>query len=395
MQKTLARICLVLLGTLMATLVVEGGVRLWTLFVRGPALLPYEYGYEELARLEEGGTYLMFDKELGWTIRPSTSVFNGEVTYRSNSLGIRSEREFAPKLESGRIRITAFGDSFTHCDDVDFPDCWSSFLEESWPRAEVINYGVSGFAPDQAYLRYQREGQQFESCAVIIGFMAENVNRLVNRFRPFYQPQTGINLPKPRFTVDGDRLELIPTGVDSLAQLQDRAWVERTLGPGDYWYYPNLLAPHPLDASYVYRAVRSAAYRRYTDQPAFALTDERRLIWSFEHKDEAYQVARAILIDFGNRVKQDGKTPVVVFFPRKTDVVAERQGRDRIYEPLIAELEQAEIAAIDLADPMARETRRVGVDSIIGKHYRPRANRVAGEALARRLPKIVAPTCGA
>jgi hypothetical protein len=104
------------------------------------------------------------------------------------------------------------------------------------PGLEVLNFGVSGYSPDQAWLRYQRDGRAYQPCAVLIGYMIENVNRVVNRFRPFYQPDTGIVLGKPRFQVQSGQLTLLPIPAQQVTDYADPAWVERSLGPNDFWY---------------------------------------------------------------------------------------------------------------------------------------------------------------
>jgi hypothetical protein len=161
-------------------------------------LLPLEYDRAGLERVAAGDTYIAFDERLGWTVARSLERETHSATYRSNGAGMRGDREYELTPPRSGLRLAAFGDSFTHCDDVENRECWTAQLEEQVPGLEVLNFGVSGYAPDQAWLRYQLEGQQYQPCAVLIGFMVENVHRVVNRFRPFYQPETGITLPVGR-----------------------------------------------------------------------------------------------------------------------------------------------------------------------------------------------------
>src|SRR5207249_3786660 len=113
----------------------------------------------------------------------------------------------------GVRRILAYGDSFTHCEDVEIQDCWTSRLEQLLPGTEILNLGVNGYAPDQAWLRYRRDGAAWRPCAVLIGSMVENINRVVNRFRPFYSPTVELPLAKPRFVVEQGRPVLLPIDV--------------------------------------------------------------------------------------------------------------------------------------------------------------------------------------
>ena len=77
----------------------------------------------------------------------------------------------------------------------------------------MLNFGIQASAPDQGWLRYQRDGKPYRSCAVLVGFQVENVNRVVNRYRPFYSPRSGVAFSKPRFVLEGDGLRLLPNPV--------------------------------------------------------------------------------------------------------------------------------------------------------------------------------------
>jgi len=197
------------------------------------SLLPLVYKRDPLRRLATGDTYVRFDQELGWVTNPDTVGHDTRVTYRNNIAGMRADREYPAEARPGIRRLAAFGESFTYCQEVDASDCWTDSLERLWPGTEVLNFGVPGYGPDQAWLRYQRDGGQYESCAVLIGFMVENVNRVVNRFYPFYQPDTGLVASKPRFLLADDSLTLLPSPVSDPGQLEDPAWVESVLGPYD------------------------------------------------------------------------------------------------------------------------------------------------------------------
>jgi hypothetical protein len=68
---------------------------------------------------------------------PNTVHKAMQVTYRRNWAGMRAEREYPPKPPPGVRRLAAFGDSFTHCVEVDVEDCWTAHLEQAWARTDV------------------------------------------------------------------------------------------------------------------------------------------------------------------------------------------------------------------------------------------------------------------
>jgi hypothetical protein len=358
-------------------------------------MLPLPYNHDGLRRLKQADTYLRFDPSLGWTTGPAARVEDKGVVYRSNAAGIRAEREVPPEPPAGVRRLAAFGDSFTHCDDVNYADCWTHELEGAWPGSEVLNFGVPAYGPDQAWLRYQRDGRPYRPCAVLIGYYVGDIERVVNRFRPFYTPETSLMAPKPRFLADGDGLTLLPSPVTSLDQLDDAAWAERALGPHDAYYYPGVFAGSVYDASHLVRLARTAAYRR-----------ERRLLLDNDDKNahappyrsegEAYQVAGRVLIEFARDVERDGATPVVVVFGGKAELASVRD-RDRFYDPLLKWLEREGVPSIDTTDAVLREGRQAGVNPISlvneNSHYLGPANQAAARLLARELPQLTAGTC--
>jgi hypothetical protein len=391
-RKALGKLALVLFGLCLATLLIDMGARLlWP--ERYHRLLPLSYRQADLGRIVEGDAYITFDRELGWAVAPGVERSLGQLVYRSNSAGMRADREYDRAPRPSVQRLAAFGDSFTHCDEVAFEECWTERTESYWPGAEILNFGVPGYSPDQAWLAYQRRADEYQPCAVLIGYMVENINRVVNRFRPFYEPETGITLSKPRFLLEGDRLTLLPNPATSPEQLRDPAWVEQMLGPHDNWYYPGLFDGDLLDTFLPVRVLRSAAYRQHTDVPKYSHRESVRIPWVYEEQGEAYQLAGRILIEFARQVERDGRTPVVLIFGREEDIVAERQRKDRVYEPLVEWLERSDIPVVDLTEVLGREARRGGTSALVDKHYRPHGHEVVAQHLAKELPSLTNRTC--
>ena len=104
--------------------------------------------------IEQKTNYISFSSTLGWSIKENGS----SELYQANSSGVRSNREYAFSPPRGVRRISTFGDSFTHCDDVKNNETWQAIMESYDSNIEVINFGVGGFGLDQAYLRYLEYG---------------------------------------------------------------------------------------------------------------------------------------------------------------------------------------------------------------------------------------------
>jgi hypothetical protein len=85
-----------------------------------------------LSRLLDGESkYIEFDSTLGWTNKVSGEIQSNcsSRTMRTNSSGIRSDREYDLVPPADVIRIAAFGDSFTHCEDVGNTETWEAIME--------------------------------------------------------------------------------------------------------------------------------------------------------------------------------------------------------------------------------------------------------------------------
>ena len=112
-----------ILAVIVVALLIEGAawLGLLALGARGVSYdpisdtLPAAYR-EALVRVIAGTTrYLDYSPELGWTLHPK-----GErpPLYHANAAGLRATHEYAAEPPTGVLRIEAFGESFTHGDEV-------------------------------------------------------------------------------------------------------------------------------------------------------------------------------------------------------------------------------------------------------------------------------------
>jgi hypothetical protein len=359
------------------------------------SLLPFvETRFTEPPVGEPDG-YGRFDAELGWSIGRSAQMIDDGILFQSNDGGFRADREYAIEPPPGVHRVEAFGDSFVHCDEVNYADCWTKRLEQSWPGAEVLDFGIPGGAPDQGWLRYARDGRAYQPCLVLIGFQVENINRVVNRYRPFYAPGSGIALSKPRFVLDGDDLRLLPNPATTITALNDPNWVEQNLGPQDFWYYPGTIAPQMLDDLILTRLTRTALYQQHRRTLIGTVDDQHPNGHAYRSDDERFQVAGRLLIDFARDVATNGALPVVVFFGQKDEVIAGRHKAPKEYQPLLDWLASEQVATIDVTDDLARAASRSGADTLFarGGHYSRQGNAVVAQALASKLPPLARTSC--
>lgn len=96
--------------------------------------------------------FYQYDPRLGWANAPgATGVYSREeFTYKIsiNDLGMRQKPVTKEKMD-GKFRIVALGDSYLWGIGVSDEERISEVLQKELPGVEVLNLGVSGYAPIQ------------------------------------------------------------------------------------------------------------------------------------------------------------------------------------------------------------------------------------------------------
>jgi hypothetical protein len=322
------------------------------------------------AQLADSSSYLVFDPDLGWTIRPN----GNKPQYKANSKGLRATREYDLQPPADRVRVAAFGDSFTHASGVPTRFTWEEKLEALEPGLEVMNFGIPGSDPGQALLRYRREGTQYRPAVVLIGHMSENINRMVNTFRPFYFTRSGLPFSKPRFGLAGGKLVLYENPIKSMGQYREllrapEEWLPR-LGEHDYFYHRNNRRSR-FDFLPSVRFARVIS-DQYFDQPIF-LHDR------YNTRSEAYQVTFRVLDQFYREALGHGSLPVIVLYPQRKDVKLRHAGKPTTYQPLTDELRRGGYRVIDLVDGFQKYDPEAEMADKNFLHYPKAGNQMAAQ----------------
>ena len=106
------------------------------------------------------------------------------ITMRTNSKGVRADRDISYKNTNGIKRIVLLGDSFAMGYGVNLEDTFSSqmqkFLEESGINAEIVNLGVPVFGNAEELILLKEEGLKYQPDLVLLAWhpsdYAENVS---------------------------------------------------------------------------------------------------------------------------------------------------------------------------------------------------------------------------
>ena len=321
--------------------------------------------------------YLAFDPVLGWSIKPNGT----NKLYRANAQGFRAMRNYSLLPQKGIVRISTFGDSFTHGDDVAIENTWQVKLEELITGSEVLNFGVPAYGPGQAYLRYREFGHKFKAHIVLICFMTENIFRSINVFRPFYRTEYAFPLAKPRFTMRNNRLELIPNPMPSLDHYRNLKnspeSTLRLLGEHDL-FFENRYRASIFDISPFVRIAKLTAYEfsLYRSSIVFNSTGV------YDTSTEAFAVVTGILNLFRNEIHKNGAIPVVMVFPQK--ILGEGDSQTKVYEPLLEWLTEQGISYIDAQNAFDKYGKNIPLSHLtVGdwQHYSPTANKMIARYL--------------
>ncbi|MBY0401391.1 SGNH/GDSL hydrolase family protein [Myxococcota bacterium] len=375
-HSSIARFLTVLAGTGIGLGLVEGICRLAvedgahspaTLW--GSPLIP-----KEALDLREAGTpgtnnpYIRIDRKLGWSIVPGGAI-EEPVPYRADASGLRM-LPGAPATPSGAssLRIAAYGDSFTHCDEVAFEDCWTRMVE-SERGARVFNAGVPGYGTDQAYLRYLETKETLAPDVVVLGLMIGDVKRNVNVFRTFLAEWT--TWSKPRFILAGDGIELVNRPTALPTDVPEMIASGHPLLALDWWYDPAEWRRDPMSWSVAYRFVRGRLWRP-RERPGFYAAD-----------GEPVRVTARIVEAFARDVEAAGGRFICLVIPSRPDLGYSDPGP---WQPLIDLILQA---GIEIVDPTLDLQAHVDSPELFAPlgHYARLGNEILARAVVQALAR--------
>jgi hypothetical protein len=197
----LTNAALVLASVVAAFLIVELVARVW-------------YGNFRLvnfpkteASLLKRGFPAQFSTHLGYRPRPGVYTDTPwKTTATIGDHGVRLHGAAAPAVSP---TVLAVGDSFTFGSDVGDGDSWPARLQAA-SGLNVINGGVFGYGIDQAILRGERLAAVFVPDAVILGFIADDVQRA--------ELSVMYGVAKPVFTIGEGGLERLNPVLDPVPQ---------------------------------------------------------------------------------------------------------------------------------------------------------------------------------
>lgn len=253
MHRAGCRIWLTVLTVLVSLIVFEIALRLvW------PAPKPFK---------SKGNLpWLIPSRTLGWVNRPGytgrqTKPGAFDVAIAINSLGVRGpDRGYA--RTPGKKRILVVGDSFSFGHGVEQHDTFCARLEAVLPDTEVINGAIVGIGHDQQLLWLKEEGLKYKPDLVLWAYTSADIPRNTVSFMRTYDPETGIDFGKPRFYLEGGRLEL---GNVPVAEPEEIPWLVIEHAEDRFKerpWYARFAMRHSAAARFIARGIDAIAERR-------------------------------------------------------------------------------------------------------------------------------------
>ena len=316
-------------------------------------------------------SYLVYDDLMGWTIGPNKRSANG--LYYSSWEGIRAPQEGISFARiTNKLRIALVGDSFTFGDDVRYEDSWAYFLQEGLgSKFEVLNFGVSGYGVDQAYLRYEKDVRGWKPNIVIFGLVSDDFERTM-RLYPALSSWVNFPFSKPRFLLRNGNLKalnvppLTPKDTFSRESISELPFLEY-----DRSYKPSQWQFSFVHHSYLARVVMTL-FPRWEDA-------------GDDNSDSALSSVNASILNaFIQSAASERTIPIIVYFAQKAEF-AEVAPTLPIGKKV---LQEAGIAYTDLTPcVMPLKSAERFVDKL--SHYTAEGNARVAQCLLKRINEAV------
>lgn len=288
-------------------------------------------------------------------------------------------------IEYNKSLISAFGDSYTHCSGVKDNETWEECLSMLLQK-NVYNFGVGGYGTDQAYLKFLSIFPKVRTPVVILGLCTENINRIVNVYRPFYYENTGTKLTKPRFILKQDRLLLLSNPVrslDEIISLRNADFLNR-IGQNDFWFnrdrYPEFRFPY-LKILFNKRIWLETIYSRKRNE----INDIRPRPYINLWEDvESTALMFKILESFMANVKDYGAVAIILILPSKSEVIEKfKQKKSSVGEKKILDFcRDFNILVFNSIEALANRANSVSeIETFFKGHVSTKGNQIIAEVL--------------
>jgi hypothetical protein len=316
----------------------------------------------------------VYDAELGWALTDAVradGVDGSKTFYHYEPDGARRLVNFAGQP----CRIHAYGDSFTHCDQVSDGETWQEYLAAHL-QEPVRNYGVGGYSVYQAYrrmLKVEREGPHRAGAVILTIFDDDHFRNLDSwrRLRSGRQTRCGFTLPHLRVNVETGECrerENLLREPEEVYKLCEAEWVWETF------------REDPILALVLAMRAEESDDRRESFEAvatSFGLLSGRMGEGSAAeaarrlHLQAALLATRSVVERVEAFVQQTGKRLMVILAFGRRNMAAALREEPRFDQPLLDFLATRTYPVIDMRNAFREEFRHslLDAETFLGRHY--------------------------
>ena len=338
-------------------------------------LMPYDWnsyssfnlGLYENSKSDDA--FYIGHERLGWTVGNSRKSKDG--LYVSSKNGLRSGEQGEDLFNRPhKSRIALYGDSFMFSEEVGYEQSLQFHMQKMLPpNTQVLSFGVPGYGIDQAVLRYDQEGEKWNSKIVVFAFIRDNLYRSLNIYTGL-KPGWGIPFSKPRLLNNDGNWEVInipnitPENIYTSNSVAGLPEIEHEIE-----YVPYFWKKKPLDWSILFRFLYSI-YPPWNEPGE--TTNEQVML----------QLAGYLSSKFTNLALERNAIPLVVYLPSKSDFVENKSVKK---EQIFEEIKSQNIHIYDATECLL-ETLNTDVLYVEGgTHYSDSGNKVLANCLLQEL----------
>ncbi len=320
---------------------------------------------EESMRLSNGWTW---DAELGWVhcdAFHSNGVDDSKTFYHYESDGARK----VVNCPDAPCRIHAYGNSFTHCDQVNDNETWEEYLAAHL-QEPVRNYGVGGYGVYQAYRRLLKVERDNPADYIILNIWDDDHYRSLDAWRSIRfgrGSQCGFPLPHVRVNVRDGRCEQVENVVgrrEDMEKLRHDEFLFRTFKDDPVLHL--VLARRAASPQRVEAVAASFGISTRAGEAADPAHAMHRI-----HTEAALFATRHILTWTEEFAARTGKKLLLVLSFGKGTMARELRGGPRFDRSLVQWLAGKPYPVVDMRDLFAREYRtfKGDADAFLRRYY--------------------------
>ena len=331
-----------------------------------------------------------FDKEMGWILKDAVrydGVDTSKTYYHYDKNGARRRVNFPNR----KARIHTYGNSFTHCDQVNDGETWQEYLAAHL-QEPIENFGIGGYSVYQAYLRMKKIEISHPAEYIILNIYDDDHFRNLESWWSIRHSKTGFcsfTMPHVQVNVEKDEIIEVPNPCqtsDDVYKLLDSEWLLDTFGHDPILGIELFDYNVPVSDKLFSQIVKSFGITS-TYEDGMDIKWEVEQIYSRAALFSTIKILEKI--DKFVRAK-DRKLMVILSYSRKT-VSRYLAGEDRFDTTLLDYLKTRDYPFIDLLACHFDEYKsfKLDINSYIQQyyigHYNPRGNFFSAFAIRREI----------